>query len=369
MGDLEIDFIEEPFNPSAALDPPTPAVDFEKTVNTEGTDLSQSQRDQLIAVLKRYEPMFDGHLGLSDLVTHDIETGNSRPVRQPHRRIPPRIQPEVKEQLDELVRLGVLVESNGSWASPIRVVRKKSGKARVVCDIRRLNAVTELPAFPIPKISDVLEGLKGSTMFSTLDINKAYYQVKINPQHQHKATITTPWSNYSFTRMCFGLSGASFTCARLLNIVLGDIIPDRCLCYFDDAIARGSSFGEMLENLDAVLSRMSQAGLTLNLVNCLFCQPKVTFLGHVVSGEGLAPDPVKVEAALAWPPPKTAKQMASFLSLCNYFKSFIKGYAAICAPLFRLCNRDVRLPHRGSHIAGRCSTAPLSSASGPVCAW
>jgi hypothetical protein len=142
--------------------------------------------------------------------------------------------------------------------------------------------------------------------------------------------------------MCFGLSGASFTCARLLNIVLGDIIPERCLCYFDDVIVRGSSFGEMLENLDAVLSRMCEAGLTLNLAKCLFCQPKVTFLGHVVSGEGLAPDPVKVDAVLAWPAPKTAKQMASFLGLCNYFKSFIKDYAGMCAPLFRLCNRDVR---------------------------
>ena len=173
--------------------------------------------------------MFDGHLGLSDLVTHDIETGNAPPVRQPHRRIPPHLQKEVKEHLDELVRLGVLVEANGSWASPICVVRKRSGKARVVCDMRRLNAVTALPSYPIPKIADVLEGLKGSSIFTTLDMNMAYYQVKINPEHQHKATITTPWNNYSFTRMCFGLSGASFTCARLLNIVLGDIIPSKCL--------------------------------------------------------------------------------------------------------------------------------------------
>ena len=347
VGDLEVDFIEEPFEPTVGPDPSAPPVDFDNIVNTEGTGLNPSQRDRLIAVLKRYEPMFDGHLGLSDLVTHDIETGNAPPVRQPHRRIPPHIQPEVKEQLDELVRLGVLIESNGSWASPICVVRKRSGKARVVCDMRRLNAVTELPAYPIPKIADVLEGLKGATMFCTLDMNMAYYQVRINPEHQHKATITTPWNNYAFTRMCFGLSGASFTCARLLNLVLGDIIPDKCLCYFDDVIVRGSSLDELLENLDAVLNRMGKAGLTLNLAKCLFCQPKVTFLGHVVSGEGLSPDPVKVEAVLAWPPPRTAKQMASFLGLSNYFKNYIKGYAVICAPLFRLCNRDVRFEWTG----------------------
>ena len=167
-----------------------------------------------------------------------------------------------KRQQDELVRLGVLVEADGSWASPICVVRKRSGKARVVCDMRRLNAVTALPSYPIPKIYDVLDGLKGSTLFTTLDMSMAYYQVKINPEHQHKATITTPWNNYSFTRMCFGLSGASFTCARLLNVVLGDIIPSKCLCYFDDVIIRGSSFDEMMENLDAVLSRMFKAGLT-----------------------------------------------------------------------------------------------------------
>ena len=343
VGDLEIDFIEEPLDAaSQALDATAAPVDFERLVNTDGAGLAPSQRERLVTVLKRYESMFDGHLGLSDLVTHDIDTGAARPVRQTHRRIPPHLQSEVKEQLDELVRLGVLVESNGSWASPICVVRKKSGKIRVVCDMRRLNAVTELPAYPIPKISDVLDGLNGSSMFSTLDMNMAYYQVKINPEDQQKATITTPWKNYSFTRMCFGLSGASFTCARLLNIVLGDIIPEKCLCYFDDIIVRGSNFEEMLDNLDAVLSRMHKAGLTLNLEKCLFCQPKVTFLGHVVSEEGLAPDPVKVEAVMAWPVPKTAKQMASFLGLCNYFKSFIRDYAAVCAPLFRLCNKDIR---------------------------
>ena len=174
-------------------------------------------------------------------------------------------------------------------------------------------------------------------------MNMAYYQVKINPDHQHKTTITTPWNNYSFTRMCFGLSGASFTCARLLNIVLGDIIPSKCLCYFDDVIVRGSSFYEMVENLDAVLSRMSKAGLTLNLAKCLFCQPKVTFLGHEISSEGLALDPVKVQAVVDWPIPKTAKEMSSFLGLSNYFKAFVKDYASICAPLFCLCNKNVRL--------------------------
>ena len=340
VGDLEIDYIEEPIDADAAC--VTRAVNFENDVNTDGSNMSPAERARLIDVLKRYEAMFDGHLGLSDLVVHDIETGDAPPVRQTHRRIPPHMQAEVKEQLDELVRLGVLVESNGSWASPICLVRKRSGKVRVVCDMRRLNAVTELPSYPIPKISDVLDGLSGASLFTTLDMNMAYYQVKINPEHQHKATITTPWNNYSFTRMCFGLSGASFTCARLLSIVLGDIIPDKCLCYFDDIIVRGSSFDEMIENLDAVLSRMSQAGLTLNLSKCLFCQPKVSFLGHVVSEEGLSPDPSKVEAVLAWPTPKTAKQMASFLGLCNYFKNFISGYAGICSPLFRLCNRDVR---------------------------
>ena len=342
IGDLEIDYIEEPLEAISGDKAPETETDFDARVNTSGAELSASQRSKLISVLKKYESMFDGHLGLSDLVTHDIETGNAPPDRQPHRRIPPHLQKEVKEQLDELVRLGVLVEANGSWASPICVVRKRSGKARVVCDMRRLNAVTALPSYPIPKIADVLEGLKGSSIFTTLDMNMAYYQVKINPEHQHKATITTPWNNYSFTRMCFGLSGASFTCARLLNIVLGDIIPSKCLCYFDDVIIRGGNFEEMMENLGAVLSRMFKAGLTLNLAKCLFCQPKVTFLGHEVSSEGLSPDPVKVQTVLSWPIPKTAKQMSSFLGLSNYFKAFIKGYAVICAPLFRLCNRDVR---------------------------
>ena len=175
------------------------------------------------------------------------------------------------------------------------MVKKKNGDHRICADLRKLNAITRLPAYPIARIDDSLEALAGSSLYCTLDMNSAYHQMPIDPADQDKTTITTPFGNFRYTRVCFGLSSAPFTCAKLLDIVLGDLTPKTCVTYFDDIIVHGNSFAEVLDGLDSALSRLSSAGLTLNLRKCRFFRKQVTFLGHVVSGDGMTTDPEKIE--------------------------------------------------------------------------
>ena len=311
-------------------------------VTLEGSNISPEEKERFWDVLGRYESMFDGHLGHSELVTHSIDTGSCAPIRQAPRRIPPHLREEVKGALDELVTQGVLEESEGTWASPICLVRRRNGKLRICADFRRLNAETTVPAYHIPRIDDTLEALAGSSLFIVLDFNSAFHQVSVDPKDRDKTTIVTPFGSYRHRRMPMGLSGSPVTCARLLDIVLADLSPKVVLSYFDDVILHGRSFNELLTNLDTVLGRLSDAGLTLNLKKCLWFQPSVTFLGHVVSEDGLRADPVKVEKVRQWPVPKTAKQLARFLGLAAYFRKYISGFASLAAPLFRLTNKDVR---------------------------
>ena len=141
--------------------------------------------------------MFDGHIGHTNLVTHKIGTGNSPPIRQSPRRISPHLTEQVKAELDKLVQQGILEESEGSWASPICLVRKKTGELRVCADMRKLNSVTRLPAYliprideyPIPRIDDTLDALSASSVFCKLDMNSAYHQISIDPIDREKATI------------------------------------------------------------------------------------------------------------------------------------------------------------------------------------
>ena len=115
--------------------------------------------------------------------------------------------------------------------------------------------------------------------------------------------------------MIFGLAGAPATCARLLDIVLGDLTPHDCVHYFDDIIVHGRGFDDVMSKLETVLQRFESAGLTLNLEKCSFFTKSVNFLGHVVSADGVSTDPEKVRKVVEWPCPRTQKEPSSFLLL------------------------------------------------------
>ena len=338
IADLEVSFAEEDIPRGVGAGS---TVDIDEVVNLEGSCLSSAQRDALMSVLRRHDRMFDGHIGHTDLVTHSIDTGDHPPIRQSPRRIPPHLTEQVREELHKLVQEGILEESEGGWSSPICLVRKKSGELRVCADMRRLNAITRLPAYPIPRIDDTLDALSGSSLFCVLDMNSAYHQISIEPSDREKATITTPFGNWRYKRMCFGLSSAPFTCCKLLNTVLGDMPQTSCVHYFDDVILHGKTFDEVLTALDEALSRLQEAGLTLNLAKCQFFQPRVTFLGQVISRDGMSTDPEKVAKVKDWPQPRTRKELLSFLGLCSYFKKYVRDFALIAAPLFDLTKKDI----------------------------
>ena len=340
LADLEISFVEEdlPRQSSGA------AGDIESVIDLSASQVTSDQRRALIEVLQKHGSMFDGHIGHTDVVTHTIDTGDSPPVRQGPRRIPPHLThltQQVRDELEKLVEEGILKESDSGWSSPICLVKKKSGELRICADMRKLNAITRLPAYPIPWIDDTLEALSGSSLFCVLDMNAAYHQISIDPEDRDKATITTPLGNYRYRRMCFGLNSAPFTCCKLLNTVLADMPRETCVHYFDDIIVHGKTFDELLSALDDTLFRLREAGLALNLAKCQFVKPQVTFLGHVISKDGMSTDPEKVAKVRHWPQPRTKKELSSFLGLCSYFRKYVKDFAVTASPLFDLTRKDV----------------------------
>lgn len=291
LAGLEVSFVEEEVPEKSE---PEKVVSLESKLDSTDLDLNQKQRLSFWEVLEKHQALFDGHIGKTDLVSHSIDTGDHTPIRSAPRRIPPHLRDQVKSHIDDLVAQGILEPSDSEWSSPICLVKKKSGEMRMCADMRRLNAVSKLAALPIPNINDTLEALAGSSLFCALDLNSAYFQIPIEESSKDKAAIITPFGQYRYTRLCFGLHSGGYSITKLLDKVLGDLPREKVVYYFDDAVCHGQSFEEVLANLDEVLSRLEAAGLTLSLEKCQFFKKSTTFLGHVVSGDGLAADPVKV---------------------------------------------------------------------------
>uniref|UniRef100_A0A672FZX6 Gypsy retrotransposon integrase-like protein 1 n=1 Tax=Salarias fasciatus TaxID=181472 RepID=A0A672FZX6_SALFA len=303
------------------------------------------QQVELSELLRKYEDVFAVHdedLGFTDRVKHEIPVVDETPVSQPYRRIPPNQYQEVREHISELLRKEVIQESSSSYASPIVLVRKSDGSLRLCVDYRRLNMKTRRDAFPLPRIDESLDALSGAKFFSTIDLASGYHQVAVHEKDRHKTAFTTPFGLYEFLRMPFGLCNAPATFQRLMQATMSDLAFQMVLVYLDDLLVFSPSFQEHLVRLETVLQRLRETGLKVKMEKCHFLQPRVQFLGHQVSAQGISTDPEKIEAVKQWPTPSTAKELRSFLGFCSYYRRFIQGFSQIAGPLHETVNECVK---------------------------
>ena len=334
-------------------------------VDLSGVPLSDHQRDKFFALLRRYPTLFSDQLGHCSLVEHAIDTGSAKPVRSGPRRIPPHLESEVKQRVQDMVEQGILEPSDGTWSSPVVLVKKKDGSVRICGDFRKLNRVCEVPAFPIPRIDTLLDSLGGNSLFSVLDLKSGYNQMSIRAEDRCKTSIALPFGLWQYRTCPYGLSGAPSSFARLLSLVLGDLAPADAVSYFDDILVFSDNFDMHLGRLEKVFRRLSAANLTLNLSKCKFFQSEITYLGHVVSSDGISPDPEKVSKVKDWPVPMNEKALSQFLGLATYFKRYISDFAAIAAPLHHLTRKGVEF-HWGTEAQVAFDALKTALCTAPV---
>ena len=302
-------------------------------------NLTDSETERLQGLLFNYQHVFsisDGDLGTTHMVQHRIDTGNALPIRIQPRRTSPWKHDEIERQVTNLLQQGKVMESSSPWSFPVVLATKKDGSQRLCVDYRQLNAVTIKDAFPLPRVDDSLAALSGSRWFSTLDLASGYWQVAMDAGTQEKAAFVTSSGLYEWTVMPFGLCNAPSTFARLMELVLKGLHWKICLIYLDDVIVMGRTFGEELERLKEVFERLARAGLKLKPKKCFLFQKRVSYLGHVVTEEGIAADPEKVEQVRTWPTPENSTEVKSFLGLASYYRRFIPDFSTIAKPLYKL---------------------------------
>ena len=310
-------------------------IDIPSMVNNVMTDAERKQD-----MCKKFPKCFDGIGKLKDYQLHIPVDNDIEPVVQALRRVPYGLREKLEKKIDELEELDIIekVNTTSKWVNPIVVVPKKDD-IRLCIDMRRANEAVKRERYTIPTTEEVLQDLNNSTVFSKLDIKMAYHQIELDQESREITTFMTHKGMYRYKRLMFGVSCAPEMYNKVIAQTLSGLEGVNSI--FDDIIVHGRSDDDLDARLEALLERLEQKGLTLNLEKCQFNMTHVDFMGMVLSDHGVGLHESKVKAVLEFRQPKTVSEVKSFLGLVNFSGRFIPNLASIAEPLRKLTRKGV----------------------------
>jgi len=251
----------------------------------------------------------------------------------------PQEEKALKEYIDENLAKGFIRKSESPAGYPVLFVPKKSGELRLCMDYRKLNKMTKRNAYPLPRISSVFESMKDAVVFSKFDLKSAYNLVRIREGDEYKTAFNTKFGHFEHLVMPFGLTNAPAVFQSFVNDIFSEDIGKYCQVYLDDIVVYSKTLEEHVQHVRTILKKLIEHKLVAKKSKCELHKLKISFLGHVVSKDGVETDPEKIKAVAEWPLPETVKQMQSFLGFCNYYRTFIRNFSDIAKPLYRMTSK------------------------------
>lgn len=286
-------------------------------------------------------------LSHTDATNHRITTSDNAPIFVKPYRLPHTQKQIINNKITEMLNDDIIEHSQSPYNAPLLLIPKKSNKTgeiqyRVVIDFRKLNDKTTTDVYPLPNITDILDQLGRSKYFTTLDLPSGYHQVPLHVDDREKTAFSTDSGHFQYKRMPQGLKNSSATFQRLMNSILSGLIGIKCFVYVDDIVVYANTLVDHEKKIIEVLQRFRESKLKINIEKCKFLQKECVFLGHVITENGIKPDPNKIKAVINFKTPQTPKDVKSFLGLVGYYRKFINNFSKIAYPLNSLLKKNVK---------------------------
>ena len=260
-------------------------------------------------------------------------SANSRPI-------PFALREQVREQIQVMLKDGILEESFSDYLNPLTLVVRENKPIRICVDARRINQQMVADRTKVLPLREQLQKFHGAKYITSLDLSCAFLQVPLKKESRPWTAFQFQGKVYQFQSVPFGTKNSQAAFIRAIEKVFGDDeINNHVVMYVDDLLIHSPTFSEHVKHLDTVLHKLTTAGFTINAAKCQFCKPEIKFLGHVISDKTVRPDKERIESLLRYPTPKNQRQLRKFLGVCNFHQQFIVNYAFYVEPLLVLLRK------------------------------
>jgi hypothetical protein len=239
----------------------------------------------------------------------------------------------LRDYLETQLRRGWIRPSKSPAGAPVFFVPKKDCTLRLCVDFRGLNQITKKNRYPLPLISESMDRLAGAHYFTKLDIREAYHRLRIASGDEWKTAFRTRYGHYEYTVVPFGLVNAPAAFQGHINSVLREHLDQFCIAYLNDIVVYSNSIEEHMEEVWCVLAKLQEAGLYLKLSKCEFNMQRISFVGFIITPEGVKMEPDRERTIAEWPEHESHRDIQVFLGFANFYRRFISAFSKIAKPM------------------------------------
>ena len=314
-------------------------------IKIDNTEITAEQKQEIYQMLLNIDSALscgDGDIGKAKVAPHHIELHNYSPIWQRPRNFSEPINNEIEAQCEELLSNDIIEHSDSNWSSPVVPVRKPDGSLRLCIDYRKVNAVTKQENFPMPNLNQCI--YRGGKMkyFTSLDLVKGYYQFELDDESKKYTAFSTTRNHFQFKRLAFGLRNSGIQFQKSMQQILAQLSSHNIIIYIDDILIMTTTYEEHIKLVQKVLLMLSKHNIKIKVKKCKFFQQSVSFLGHVMSSNGITKSPEFIQKVKDFPRPNTIKELKGFLGLANFQRKFVNHFAETAKPLTDLTGLNKR---------------------------